>query len=42
MKKSLSHLPDHKQAELREIIDLILKEAAPEMIILFGSYARGT
>ncbi len=41
MKKSLSRLPDHKQRELREITDVILRETAPEMIILFGSYARG-
>jgi uncharacterized protein len=41
MKKSLSHLPDYKQTELRELTDIIVKAAKPEMIILFGSYARG-
>jgi predicted nucleotidyltransferase len=40
MKKLLSRLPYHKQVELREIIDLIHKEADLKMIILFGSYAR--
>lgn len=41
MKKSLFHLPEHKQLELAEITDIIVKETSPEMIILFGSYARG-
>lgn len=41
MKKALSHLPEHKQLDLREIADIILDTAAPEMIILFGSHARG-
>jgi HEPN domain-containing protein/predicted nucleotidyltransferase len=42
MKKSLSHLPKNKQDELRLIKDTILK-IFPEaqMLILFGSYARG-
>jgi uncharacterized protein len=42
MKKSLSHLPNYKQRDLREITDIIVDTAQPEMIILFGSYARGT
>lgn len=41
MKTSLDHLPARKQAELRAIVD-ILREGAPvEMVILFGSHARG-
>jgi predicted nucleotidyltransferase/HEPN domain-containing protein len=42
MKKSLSHLPKHKQDELELIKDIIL-EKIPDvrMTILFGSYARG-
>ncbi|HEX8516867.1 MAG TPA: nucleotidyltransferase domain-containing protein [Bacteroidia bacterium] len=43
MKTSLSHLPEHKQAELQAIVTaLIPRFAEIEMIILFGSYARGT
>lgn len=43
MKTSLSHLPEHKQAELKAIKEaLIPRYAEIEMIILFGSYARGT
>jgi HEPN domain-containing protein/predicted nucleotidyltransferase len=43
MKTSLFHLPDHKQAELQAIVSaLIPRFAEVEMIILFGSYARGT
>ena len=42
MKKSLAHLPKHKQDELMLIKDTILKEFPnAQMIILFGSYARG-
>lgn len=41
MKSSLSHLPQHKQTELRSITEIVLNKAPPEMIILFGSYARG-
>ncbi|MFH1615437.1 MAG: HEPN domain-containing protein [Planctomycetota bacterium] len=42
MKKSLTHLPQHKQDELELIRDIIL-EKIPDvrMIVLFGSYARG-
>ncbi|PBQ31797.1 hypothetical protein CNR22_08455 [Sphingobacteriaceae bacterium] len=43
MKTALSHLPEHKQAELKAIKEaLIPRYAEIEMIILFGSYARGT
>lgn len=43
MNTSLSHLPEYKQAELKAIKEaLIPRYAEIEMIILFGSYARGT
>lgn len=43
MKTSLSHLPEHKQAELKAIKEaLVPRYGEIEMIILFGSYARGT
>ena len=42
MKKTLSHLPQHKRAELKLIIRIIRKQfPSAHMIILFGSYARG-
>jgi len=42
MKTDLTHLPQHKQAELKAIREaLIPKYGEIEMIILFGSYARG-
>jgi excisionase family DNA binding protein len=42
MKKSLSHLPEYKVRELVTITEIILKELDDvQMIILFGSYARG-
>jgi len=43
MKKSLTHLPKHKQAELK-LITRIIRDKFPEaeMIILFGSYARNS
>jgi predicted nucleotidyltransferase/HEPN domain-containing protein len=41
MKTSLDHLPEQKRAQLRAITS-ILREGAPlEMLILFGSHARG-
>ncbi|MHC4360946.1 MAG: nucleotidyltransferase domain-containing protein, partial [Planctomycetota bacterium] len=42
MKKSLSHLPERKRGELARIVSII-RSSAPqaELIILFGSYARG-
>jgi uncharacterized protein len=43
MKTDFTHLPPHKQAELKAIVAaLIPRYAEVEMIILFGSYARGT
>ncbi len=43
MKAELSHLPPHKQNELKQIVSaLIPRWSEIEMIILFGSYARGT
>lgn len=41
MKQSLEHLPEKKQAQVRGLAELIQTEAKVEMIILFGSYARG-
>lgn len=41
MKNTLSHLPKHKQQELKEITSIITEKARVEMIILFGSYACG-
>jgi len=42
MKDSLSHLPQRKRGELARILSII-RQTVPqaEMIILFGSYARG-
>jgi uncharacterized protein len=42
MKTDFIHLPQHKQAELKALVGaLIPRYAEIEMIILFGSYARG-
>jgi predicted nucleotidyltransferase/HEPN domain-containing protein len=41
MKTSLSHLPDDKQEELKTLTEIILSKVSAEMIILFGSHARG-
>jgi len=41
MKRSLAHLPKHKRDELKEVVAIITELADIEMIILFGSYARG-
>jgi len=42
MKKSLTHLPKHKQDELKLITDTIIQTfPGAQMLILFGSYARG-
>ena len=42
MKDSLNHLPQRKRGELARIVSII-REMAPktELVILFGSYARG-
>src|ERR1044072_4974558 len=42
MKRSLAHLPKHKQEELKEITSITKANPGVEMVILFGSYARGT
>ncbi|HVV68262.1 MAG TPA: HEPN domain-containing protein [Gammaproteobacteria bacterium] len=41
MKNSLAHLPPDKQQELHELLQPICQLAQVEMVILFGSYARG-
>ncbi len=41
MKDTLDHLPAKKQHQLRAVADLLRKEADPEMVVLFGSRARG-
>jgi HEPN domain-containing protein/predicted nucleotidyltransferase len=38
----LAHLPEHKQHEIRQVAEVIKEVVAPEKIILFGSYAKGT
>jgi HEPN domain-containing protein/predicted nucleotidyltransferase len=38
---SLSHLPDYKQAQLKEITGIIVHAVDPEKVILFGSHATG-
>jgi predicted nucleotidyltransferase/HEPN domain-containing protein len=41
MKTSLSHLPKDKQEELETLTKIIVEKVPAEMIILFGSHARG-
>jgi uncharacterized protein len=41
MKNSLTHLPDEKRQELKAIMATIRANPDVEMLILFGSYARG-
>jgi uncharacterized protein len=41
VKTSLDHLPDAKRKKLGRLAELIRREAPVEMIILFGSFARG-
>lgn len=42
MKDTLDHLPEHKQQELAKVVDVIRETIDDlEMVILFGSYARG-
>lgn len=41
MQTDLSYLPEKKRWELAEIVRLICREAEVEMIVLYGSYARG-
>src|SRR4051812_43488375 len=42
MKTSLNFLPQYKRDQIMEIAGIIKEAAEPEMIILFGSYAKGT
>jgi len=39
MNPNLSHLPESKQKEIAEILEIIKEEARPEKVILFGSHA---
>ena len=41
MNTSLSHLPEYKQAQVREITDIIIRAVELEKVILFGSHATG-
>ncbi|SEM50802.1 hypothetical protein SAMN05216436_10542 [bacterium A37T11] len=38
----LSFLPTHKQQEIGAILQIILADAKPEKVILFGSHACNT
>ena len=43
MKTTLSHLPDYAKTDLERIVSMVLEKLPrTEMIILYGSYARGT
>ena len=41
MKTTLTHLPEDKQDELKTLTKIILEKVPAEMVILFGSHARG-
>jgi predicted nucleotidyltransferase/HEPN domain-containing protein len=41
MKTDLSHLPEDKREELADIARVVREAVDPEMVILFGSHARG-
>jgi len=41
MTTNLSHLPQHKQEELKELTKIIIEKVPAEIVILFGSHARG-
>jgi predicted nucleotidyltransferase/HEPN domain-containing protein len=41
MKTTLSHLPEDKQEELETLTKIIVEKVPAEMVILFGSHARG-
>jgi predicted nucleotidyltransferase/HEPN domain-containing protein len=41
MKTAFDHLPEQKRQELQRVIGIIREEIDLEMLILFGSYARG-
>lgn len=42
MKTSLSHLPETKRVQILQVAEAIEDLFHPQMIILFGSYAKGT
>jgi predicted nucleotidyltransferase/HEPN domain-containing protein len=41
MKSSLDHLPEQKRAQLRRITALLCETVPVDLVILFGSFARG-
>jgi len=41
MQSSLAHLPENKQQELQRAVEILRQEIDLDMLILFGSYARG-
>ena len=41
MKTALDHIPEQKQQELQRAIEIIRETVDLDMLILFGSYARG-
>lgn len=41
MKTTIAHLPEQKQTELRRAVEIVLDYCEPDLIILFGSHARG-
>jgi hypothetical protein len=41
MKRDLSHLPPGKQEQIQAVVGVIRKNAPAEIIVLFGSFARG-
>jgi HEPN domain-containing protein/predicted nucleotidyltransferase len=41
MKTTITHIPPQQRSEVLEAVDIIKEVVDPEMIILFGSYARG-
>ncbi|WP_428240860.1 hypothetical protein [Gynuella sp.] len=41
MKTTLEHLPSDKQRQLHRAVAIIVETVKPELLILFGSYARG-
>jgi uncharacterized protein len=41
MKKTLNHHSEHKQRQLHRAVEIILEMTKPDLLILFGSYARG-
>jgi predicted nucleotidyltransferase/HEPN domain-containing protein len=41
MRTSLTHLPQNKQDQLKALTQIVIDKVPAEMIILFGSYARG-